>query len=389
MKRLLPLAVLISLLVPSATFAAETTATLGAARSLLTASSSPGNAYLAGISVMSAASVFGDLSALGGSVVVASPVEGDVLLLAGSASVRSPIFGDLRVAGGDININGRVGGDLVVFGYDVRNVGRPEGDVLIFAANATISSGASGKVVIYGNNIALAGEFDDDVSVVAAGRLSISASTTIRGALSYEAPIPAVIPESVVIDGGVKYTSASYLPDAGTSRLLAIASIGFFLFVRIFGALILAGLLAGLFPRVAETIVERVYSERFREILLAMLLGFAVLVAVPVLIVLLAFTFVGMGLAMLLGAMYILLVMLTVLYSGILVGGMFARRFFKRETIKWHDGMLGMLVLSLISLVPVAGALVTAILSLFSAGTLLLLFFHMAFPREESEFETA
>ena len=56
----------------------------------------------------------------------------------------------------------------------------------------------------------------------------------------------ASIPASATVAGGVEYTDASYLPDAGTSRVLALVSIGFFLFVRILGALILAGLLAGL-----------------------------------------------------------------------------------------------------------------------------------------------
>ena len=45
--------------------------------------------------------------------------------------------------------------------------------------------------------------------------------------------------------------------------------------------------------------------------------------------------------------------------------------------------MLGMLALSLVLLVPVVGSLAGLLLALFSAGTLLLLFFHFAFPREE------
>jgi hypothetical protein len=44
--------------------------------------------------------------------------------------------------------------------------------------------------------------------------------------------------------------------------------------------------------------------------------------------------------------------------------------------------MLGMLALSLIALVPFIGPLVALILSLFSAGALLLIFFHFAFPHE-------
>ena len=57
------------------------------------------------------------------------------------------------------------------------------------------------------------------------------------------------------------------------------------------------------------------------------------------------------------------------------------RAFFSE--ILWHDGVLGMLALSLIALVPVIGWLVVLFLSAFTAGALLLLFFHFAFPQEE------
>ena len=221
------------------------------------------------------------------------------------------------------------------------------------------------------------------MKVVAIGRLSLAPGTTIHGKLIYEAPEEASIPSSVSVLGGIEYTSASYLPDAGTSRLLALVSIGFFLFARILGALILAGLLAGLFPRLAEAVAERAHAERLRSILLTMLLGFGILVATPILILLLALTLVGIGLAFLLLIVYALLALLAVLYAGILLGAIFARRFRKREVVLWRDGIFGMLALSLIALLPYVGLFVVLIFTLFSAGALLLIFFHFAFPHED------
>jgi hypothetical protein len=129
--------------------------------------------------------------------------------------------------------------------------------------------------------------------------------------------------------------------------------------------------------------VERAYTERMSSILLTTLLGFGILVASPVLIILLALTFVGIGLALLLLILYALLILLSLLYAGILIGSMFARRFAKREIVLWRDGMLGMLALSLIALLPFVGPFVALFLSLFTAGALLLIFFHFAFPHEE------
>ena len=180
--------------------------------------------------------------------------------------------------------------------------------------------------------------------------------------------------EDVVVQRSVGIVAAVGLGMAHTPGVAA----------RIFGALILAGLLAGLFPRLAEAVAERAYEERLRSILLTMLLGFGILVATPVLIMLLALTFVGIGLALLLLILYALLVFFSLLYAGILLGSMFARRFRKRETVLWHDGVLGMLALSLVTLVPVFGVFIVLVLSLFSAGALLLIFFHFAFPHEEN-----
>ena len=371
------------LLLPASVLAARPPASFSVAQSLLVASSSPGNAYAAGASAVLIAPVAGDFTAVGGSILTAAPVAGDELLFAGSIHSRAPVKGDVRALGGSITIDEPVKGDLVAFGYSVYDAGRPEGNVFIAAANTTLTNGASGPVTIYGNNISLAGDFGDNVNIFAGGRVELAASTTIRGTLTYQAPEPALIPESATILGGVEYTNASYLPNIGTSRILALVSIGFFLFARILGALLLAGLLAGLFPRLAETVVERAYTGRPRDILLTTLLGFAIFVATPILFIILLLTFVGIGFAFLLGIAYALLVLLSFLYAGILLGGIFARRYARRETILWHDGMLGMLALSIVALVPVVGFFAVFLLAVFSSGALLQIFFHFAFPHEE------
>lgn len=372
------------LLVPTISYAARTPASFSAGRSLLVASSSPGNAYSAGLSVVRTASVVGDLSVFGGSVVTAAPVSGDELVLAGSISSRARVGGDLRAIGGGISVEEPVVGDLAAFGYSLSDSGRVGGSIFIIAANTTLSNGASGPVTIYGNNVSLSGDFANNVDIVAIGRVTLAASTTIAGKLSYQAPEPATIPESAVIVGGVEYTNASYLPDAGTSRILAVISIGFFLFVRILGALILTGLLAGLFPRLAEAVTERAYTARPSRILLTILLGFAVFVVTPVLFLVLALTFVGIGLAMLLFIAYSLIVLLSLSYAGILLGSLFSRRYMNRENVLWHDGVFGMLALSLIALVPYIGVFIVLLLTMFTSGALLLIFFNFAFPHEEN-----
>lgn len=383
MNRTLHLTVmLIALCMPAAALAAND-ATFSSARTLLASSSSPGNAYVAGASATITGATEGDLTAVGGSVTLAAPVIGDALLLGGSLSSRASIDGDLRAIGGSISVESPVRGDFVATGFSVSDSAPVSGSVFIAAAEAQLLDGAKGPVIIYGNNVALSGTFGGDVKVVASGRVTLAASTTIAGSLSYESSEPAVIPDSVVIAGGVHYTSASYLPSAGASKALAFASIGIFLFARILGTLILAGLLAGLFPGLARAVARRASAGRVRTTLLTMLLGFAALVATPILLLLLALTFIGIGIAALLFILYLLLVFLAFMYAGILLGSFVARRFEQRETVFWRDGVLGMFLLSIISLLPLVGTLVAFLLMMFAAGALLLLFFQFAFPHEE------
>src|SRR3989344_4802105 len=86
MKRVAVL--LLLLLLPSGALAAghvePVPAMAKAGRSVVIATSSPGNTYALGASVVLAAPVSKDLAALGGTVIVASPVAGDALLIGGA-----------------------------------------------------------------------------------------------------------------------------------------------------------------------------------------------------------------------------------------------------------------------------------------------------------------
>lgn len=374
------LSICVSVLIPTVALAAPSS--FSAANALLASTSAPGNAYTAGASVVVTAPTVGDLSALGGSIVSAGSVGGDAILIGGSVSSRASVRGDLRVIGGNIIVTEAVAGDLVAFGASINSDVRPGGSVFVVGANVSLNNGAAGPVTVYGNNVFLGGDFAGDVTVVAGGVVTLGKDTVIQGRLAYESPDMAKIHASASVKGGITYTNASYLPDAGTSRTLAVASVGIFIIVRVLGALILAGLLAGLFPALARTVTERFTGRSWRSVLLTTLLGFAALVATPVLVVLLALTFVGLGLAILVFFAFALLVMTAFMYSGIFLGALAARRFWRRETVLWYDGVLGMLALSLLALVPVVGWPIAALLLAFTTGTLLALFFHVAFPQD-------
>lgn len=172
------------------------------------------------------------------------------------------------------------------------------------------------------------------------------------------------------------------VPYLDTSSLLALASTGSVLLVRVIGPIIPAGLFAGLFPRFAEALTDNLVSARPRTIIFSLLLGFAAFVATPVLVALLALTIVGVGLAFFLLSLYLCVISLAFFYAGILLGSLLARRYARRTTVLWRDGVFGMLLISFLALVPFAGPVAVLLAAILSTGLLLQRAFRGTFLRE-------
>lgn len=373
---------LVALLLALPAFASA--ATFAEDKTLVLSTPTVDNAYLAGASVTVSTPLPADLAAAGGTVTTYSPIAGDALIAAGTVDVEQAVNGDVRAAGGRVTVAGPVTGDVVIAGGQVTISGGAR-DMRVAGASVNISGGARGPVVVYGADVTLSGEYDGDVEVIASDRFTLGEGTHIHGVLKYNAPVQAEIPASAKIDGGTTYTgSYAYVPTNAEAQKFAIAGAGIFFIVRLLAMLITAGLIAGLFPRFTHALAERVYVRRPGRLALVTLLGFGILIATPVLILFLLVSFVGVGLAFLLGAVYALLLILSYIYAGILAGGLI-RRGTSRTTysgISWKDALLGMLVFFILGSIPYIGWPVTFVGMSFTLGAIISGLYAFAFPKD-------
>lgn len=349
----------------------------------------PDNAYVAGANVNVSTDLPADLTVAGGTVGIYAPVAGDVLATGGTVVIERPVGGDVRAAAGGLHITSDVAGDVAAVGGTISVSGKARG-VYVVGGTVQVTGGASGPVTVYGSDITLAGDFAGDVEVIASDSFTISENTHIAGALKYNAPEQAAIPASARIDGGTTYTgSYSYVPTKEEARKFAIAGAGLFLVVRTIAGMIVAGLLVGLFPVFAGRIADMALTSGGRRTSLFALLGFALFVAAPILVLLLLLSFVGAGIALLLGILYLLLLLLSYVFAGVIAGAALRRhafaRFSVRREITWRDAVLGVLVLNLIGIVPVIGPFVKFILAITAAGILTTLAYSFAFRSPEVE----
>lgn len=381
MRRII-LPVLLILMLPTLASAA----TFAEDKTLVVSSSTPDNTYLAGVSVTVSAPLPADLAAAGGTVTTYSPIGGDALIAAGTVHLQEAVGGDVRAAGARVTINAPVAGDIVAAGGTVTVTARAR-DVRLFGASVQATGGAQGPVTIYGADVTLAGDYAGDVEIIASDHLTIGPDTHIHGVLKYNAPQQADIPASSVIDGGVTYTgSYAYVPTNAEAQKFAIAGAGVFFIVRALAIMVVAGLLAGLFPAFSEQLALRIFTRRHARTSLLALLGFGLLIATPVLILLLAVSFVGGGVALLLGSAYVLLVFLSYIYAGVLAGGAFRYLTTKRSAtlISWRDAIVGTLLLFILSSIPYLGGIVTLVALCLTLGTVVSLLYQFAFRRSAS-----
>ncbi|KND47156.1 MAG: hypothetical protein AB199_01850 [Parcubacteria bacterium C7867-004] len=357
-------------------------ATLLSNRTLVVSEAPPGNAYLTGTDITVTVPLPADVAAFGGTLTLSAPVMGDALLVGGTVLASKAVAGDLRAAGAQITVTGPVTGDLMLAGGSVV-ASTSASDVHIIGGNVQLT-GSGGPVTIYGADVILSGEFDGDVAIVASDSVTLGEGTVIHGALKYDAPQQAGIPVSAVIDNGVNYTgAATYLPTVEQAETFAIAGAGVLYVVKIIALLIAAGLLAGLFPLFTQTVADRAIARTPGRFILLALLGFAIVIATPVLIFLLLISFVGMAVAFMLAASYALLLLLGYVYAGIIAGSALSRGVLKRTDVSWKIALLGMLVLSVIGAIPVFGALVIFILFLAATGAIVSIGYTFAFGKQD------
>jgi hypothetical protein len=242
----------------------------------------------------------------------------DRIVLVGSVLVdRGETAGDIYVADGDVTIRGTVTGDVVVADGDVVIRGTVEGNVVTVAGQATL--GRRGNV---------------------------------RGDITYADEKPVRTPGSQV-GGKVKKF------DVGDAGILG--AIGALIAITI--SLFLLGLvLLLLAPRAADAVARTAAAKAG----VSFGVGFLAFFLIPIIAFAALFTVVGIPLG------FILLLLVIPLYAISYVTAAFAlgRRILKGSRILAF--LVGLVILGLLSLIPIAGGLIGLLATMFGLGLLLM-----------------
>ena len=233
----------------------------------------------------------GDIMAMGNSVRINGEVGDNAVLMGRTVTIRYPVGGDVMAMGQIIKVDAPITGDLYAMGAEIQVTedGGVGGTIVGTAQRIVVDAAIEGDVSLRSEQLELDGPIAGDASLTF-GQLDLGKDAKIDGSLRYVAPnthddLVAITngdaAYSLGDDVDVPTVNGPFQVVMGLIRGL-LRAIGSYLAQLLVGVLMLM-LLGEFARRPAKTIGE--------QPIISMVLGFAVLIAVPVVTILLGFIF--------------------------------------------------------------------------------------------------
>jgi cytoskeletal protein CcmA (bactofilin family) len=330
-------------------------------------------------------------------------VEDNLIVVADSVDIQGEVLGDVIVAAGTVNIKGVVEGDVIGVSGDVTVKGNVGGDVRVLSGTTVIGGTVNGNVTVASGRALV-----EEGAEIRKGILAAAGTFELHGAVQrnvqgffgkayINAPIGGsvfvkidkggllVLEENARVGGDVSYVSendierAAGAEVAGVVRRLAVSpeaesSVAVLLFfarvLSLLGLLAVGLFLANVFGAFTKQTAEAMLVEVPRKIFV----GFAVFWLTPIVALLLMFTVIGIPLALMAFALYLVALYIAKVFAALAIGSYILKRA-RKETAHLALTLtlvLGGIVVVGISAIPVVGFIVSTLFVWWGVGTLFL-----------------
>lgn len=326
--------------------------------------------FIGGETVTIEGTVNGDVYAAGGTVTISGTVNGDVLAAGGMIDISGTIEDDLRLGGGNIIIHGAQIGDNASFGGGNISIDENSmiGGSLVFGAGNLVSKANIGRGIVGGaGSITLGGEVKKDVKV-GVGQFTLAPGATVGGDLVYTSDEELNLSASATVSG----TISQVIPEVSevsaeiTKTLPSVArklNFGFKVFAY-FASLVVGLIVLKLFKNPTEEVAKIIRQKTWESFGWGFLL---VMLAVPAFIML-AITGIGLPLAFILAALFVIELYLAKIFIAIIIGRYLTDIIGKKDLNAYVTFALGLAVYYLLASLPYIGFLVSLVTVMLTLG---------------------
>ncbi len=312
--------------------------------------------------------VNGDLYAAGGDVLIDGIVNGDVIVAGAKVMMSGTVAQDARIAGGQVTITGTIGRNITIGGGDIHltKTAKVQENLLAGGGRVELAGKIGRDARVGAGDATLSGEVERDLAV-ASGSVHLLSKAVVGGKLRYWSEKAPVIDEEATVNGAILRRP---LPEGwslenarrGIVGMQVMAAVISFLSTLLLGLVLLR-----LYPiftlRVTSTMRERPGPS--------LGWGTVAMVATPVVAVSFLVTLFALPIGVILLALYLAMVYLARIYAITCLGQLLFRRPPDSSSLT-GPFVAGLVLYSILSLIPIIGGLVTILAILFGLGALLI-----------------
>lgn len=299
---------------------------------------------------------------IGSSQVVDKPINGDLMISGGQINITSNVNGDTYVAGGQINIGGTINGNLIVAGGNITISAKVLKNIIVAGGQVKIDSLAEigGYVLAGAGQVDLLGHFSGPVKV-GAETLIVGEKAIIDGNLEADVSKSNISSTSKII--GETRIKIHEIKQQPVKQLNQWQQLGYSKTIFSF--------LSGL---VVLLILVKLFGQKIRQIDTtnsiwpSIGLGLIVLITTPFVFLILMITVIGIPLSLITLAGYLVSLYLSRSVASLLIGSFISKKWHFKTDNYYLQGFIGLLLLTLIELIPFVGGLVKFIVLLLGLG---------------------
>jgi len=341
------------------TFRADQSSTIASSETV------DGSAFITGSAVDIAGKVNGDLYCIGQNVTISGTVEGDVLCAAQTITFTGSASGNIRLAGQTVSVSGNVTKSASLAGQTVTIDGQAQigQDATMLGQSVTVNGKVSRDIVIASSAATVNGAVGRNVTANVE-TLNLANNATVGGALNYTSPQKITMDKNAVVTGKVTYTKTEVNPakETAANAYNPVGSIVWSLML-LASAVVFALLFPSLLHRVTGSSALSVPQS-----LLAVLVGFVAGIVMPIAIVLLMITVLGIPFALVVLLTWILILSLSGVFAAYYVG----RIVWRTQTNAVLIMLVGALIIIVLLLIPIVNVLVWLLAAWYGSGVILL-----------------
>lgn len=328
-----------------------------------------GNIYASCGDMVIDGTVNGDIIALCKNITINGTVTGDIIAFAEKIEINGIIKGNARIAGSKIIINGEVDHNVNVFASEM-SFGKNstiKWDALVAGVNGNFEGNIDGNLHGLMSVSTISGKIGKNINLTVDDRglepqyngLTISKDAVVAGGISYTASKELKLENPSSIAGKVEKQA----PKTDKSNpFLSLWEIFFKASSLILIAIVIISLKKTYINEVTLNIKNNWWSN--------ILSGLALLLFTPLLILLLMITFIGLPLALIILAAYLSSIILAMVFASSYLGELLIKLISKKEPNIYLSSIVGLILFSGLSVIPLVGGLISMIIISIGLGSL-------------------